>query len=134
MVDPEDPPALKGVSPGDIDDWLTPNVDAGELFVLKKNTKSNLGEGKAAFDGTVRRGRNRRQVRIHPRTLLVATFLDPRKKSLGSISKPMDKKAIQDHVLMLMEDVEQKKREVAPTMDQCIDEALEDLDDDKVLF
>jgi hypothetical protein len=42
MVDPEDPPALKGVGPEDIDDWLTPNVDAGELFVLKKNTDSNF--------------------------------------------------------------------------------------------
>jgi hypothetical protein len=41
MVDPEDPPALEGVGPEDIDDCLTPNVDAGELFVLKKNTDSN---------------------------------------------------------------------------------------------
>jgi hypothetical protein len=41
MVDPEDPPALEGVGREDIDDWLTPNVDAGELFVLKKNNNSN---------------------------------------------------------------------------------------------
>jgi hypothetical protein len=41
MVDPEDPPALEGVDPEDIDDWLTANVDAGELSVLKKNTDSN---------------------------------------------------------------------------------------------
>jgi hypothetical protein len=41
MVDPEDPPALEGIGPEDIDHWLTPNVDAGELFVLKKNIDSN---------------------------------------------------------------------------------------------
>jgi len=77
-----------------------------------------------------------RQIGIHP-ALMVATFLDPRfnklgtLQGLGSTSEDEDRKAIHGHVLMLMMEVEEKFREDAPSMEEQIDQAMQDADDDE---
>ena len=59
------------------------------------------GDNGSFFNPTVQRGIANRQVGIHPH-LLIATFLDPRFKSLTSVPDLTAKRAIQDRVLELM--------------------------------
>jgi len=82
------------------------------------------------FDGHVHRGAMNRQVGIHP-AFIIATFLDPRYKNLGSLDDDT-KKAVHCHVLNLMKEVEQKSRSVVhPTLEQCLtDAALDNMSDD----
>jgi len=98
-------------------------------LLLKDFDQRWVGGNESIFDGTVRRGGANRQIGIHP-ALLVATFLDPRFKNLGSVSDDKDKKAIQNHVLKLMKEVENENRKNAPTLEQVIDQVMEDGDDD----
>jgi len=74
------------------------------------------------FCGTVRRGKFNRQVGIHP-ALVVASFLDPRHKQLGTMDAN-SKKAVHKHVLELMKKVEQEIRDNAPTMEEVIEQAM----------
>lgn len=91
----------------------------------------------AAFTGTVERGDLNRQVGIHP-VLLIATFLDPRFKSLFSISHEPSKKAIEDKVLELMKNLhgpEAAASEVATAAEAPADpEEDEDSDDDDIFW
>jgi zinc finger BED domain-containing protein 1 (E3 SUMO-protein ligase ZBED1) len=88
-----------------------------------------FGNNNSLFDGTVRRGAKNRQIGIHP-ILLIATFLDPRFKDLGSVPDEADKERIRKHVLNLMVEIETKNRAAAPTMEEAINTALEEESDD----
>ena len=57
------------------------------------------------FTGDVRRGYRGRQVGIHP-SLLIASFLDPRWKSLAPVGDAGSRAAIQERVLSLMREHE----------------------------
>ena len=83
------------------------------------------------FTGAVQRGYRSRQVGIHP-ALLVASFLDPRWKSLASVPDAGSKVAIQEHVLGLMKELEASGRgdEAAEEPEESQDLLAPDDDDD----
>lgn len=65
--------------------------------------------GVPMFQDTVERGARDRQIGVHP-ALLIATFLDPRCKSLFSVPDEESKTAIRSRVLQLMKDSETAHR------------------------
>ena len=99
---------------------------------LLKDFEERWSVNGRTFNDTVQRGRKNRQEGIHP-ALQIATFLDPRFKTLVSIPDEESRTAIQKRVLVLMKESETKHCEntaVAPAPMEVEEEAKEEDGDD----
>jgi len=96
---------------------------------LLKDFEERWSDNVRTFNDTVQRGRKNRQEGIHP-ALQIATFLDPRFKTLVSIPGEESRTAIQERVLELMKESETKNCEntaVAPAPTEVEEEEKDEV-------